>query len=203
MPFILPKQMFLSCLIDVTHISAKTPHSSPAWVRIIARSSMKQCSTPLALQKQQPFLRFMFQTELATQDAFLSLFWKRKGIRLENVHTRWLRWRPLWLFSSWSKWDSHQRDDGLNQEVCVPAGHLKLPLLPLGSPTGNSFGPSSILLTYVNDLPNGLHSEVTLFADDAQLYHILANDANYDQRQKDLPKLEERQHRWRIEFKPS
>ena len=133
MPFILPKRMFLSCLIDVTHISEKTPRSSPARVRIIARSSMKQCSTPLALQKQQPFPRFMFQTELATQDAFLSLCWKRKGIRLENVHTRWLRWSPLWLFSSWSKWDSHQREDGLNQEVCVPAVHLKLPLLPLGS----------------------------------------------------------------------
>ena len=104
-PFILPKQMSLSCLIDVTHISAKTPHSSPARARIIARSSMKQCFTLFALKKQQPFLPFMFQTDLATQDAFLSLYWKRKGIRLENVHTRWRRWIPQWLFGSWSKWD--------------------------------------------------------------------------------------------------
>ena len=59
------------------------------------------------------------------------------------------------------------------------------------------------MLTYVNDLPNGLHSEEKLFGDDELLYRILANDANWDQRQKDLPKLAEWQHRWQIEFKPS
>ena len=32
---------------------------------------------------------------------------------------------------------------------------------------------------------------------------ILANDANCDQRQKDLHKLEEWQHRWQMEFIPS
>ena len=63
-------------------------------------------------------------------------------------------------------------------------------------------GPSTILLTYVNDLPNGLHSEVKLFADDAPLGPILANDANCDQRQEYLHKLEEWQHRWQMEFNP-
>ena len=42
-----------------------------------------------------------------------------------------------------------------------------------------------------------------LFADDELLYRILAKDANCDQRQKDLHKLEEWQHRWQMEFKPS
>ena len=64
-------------------------------------------------------------------------------------------------------------------------------------------GPSTILLTYVNDLPNRLHSEVKLFADDALLDPVLANDANCDQRKEYLYKLEEWQHRWQMEFKPS
>ena len=47
-------------------------------------------------------------------------FGRMKGILLENVHRSW--WRShQWLFSSWSKCNSQQRDDGLNWEVCVPA----------------------------------------------------------------------------------
>ena len=45
---------------------------------------------------------------------------KVKGILLENFHRSWRR-SHQWLFSSWSKCDSQQRDDGLNWEVCVPA----------------------------------------------------------------------------------
>ena len=71
MPFTLPTQMFLACLLHVTHISAKTPHLSQAQARIIARSSLKQFFMLLALQKQRPFLHFMLYVDLATQAAFL------------------------------------------------------------------------------------------------------------------------------------
>ena len=71
MPFTLPTRMFLSCLLDVTHISAKTPHLSQAQAIIIARSSLKQFFMPLALQKHQLFLPFMLYVDLATQAAFL------------------------------------------------------------------------------------------------------------------------------------
>lgn len=47
-------------------------------------------------------------------------FGRMKGIPLENVHRSW--WRShQWLFRSWSKCNSQQKDDGLNWEVCVPA----------------------------------------------------------------------------------
>ena len=38
-----------------------------------------------------------------------------KGMLLEKFHRSWLR-SHRWLFSSWSKCDSQQRDEGLNRE---------------------------------------------------------------------------------------
>ena len=55
MPFTLPTKMFLSCLLDVTHISAKTPHLSQAQARIIARSSLKQYFHALGPAKAAAF----------------------------------------------------------------------------------------------------------------------------------------------------
>ena len=43
-----------------------------------------------------------------------------KGMLLENFHKSWQR-SHQWLFSSWNKCDSQQRDDGLNWEGCVAA----------------------------------------------------------------------------------
>lgn len=51
--------------------------------------------------------------------------------------------------------------------------------------TGNSFGPL-LFLTYLNDLPDRLHSEVKLFADDASLYGVIVNDIDCDQLQEEL-----------------
>ena len=75
-------------------------------------------------------------------------------------------------------------------------------LINCGIPQGTILGPL-IFLMYVNDLPNWLHSKVKLFADGAWWYGILTNDANCNQLQEYLHKLEEWQHRWQIKFNPS
>ena len=56
--------------------------------------------------------------------------------------------------------------------------------------TGNNFG-SLLFLTYVNDLPDRLHSEVKLFADDALLYGVIVKDTDCGQLQEDLQNLEQ------------
>ena len=132
---------------------------------------------------------------MGTQAAFSG---KGKGIPLENFYRSWRKRGHQWLFSCCSKCNSQQRDNDLNREVCVPAGHLKLPLLPLGSHREQFWA-----LYYIVDVCKPAHSEVQLFADDTLLYRILANDANCDQLQEYLHKLEEWHHQWQVEFIPS
>ena len=71
-----------------------------------------------------------------------------------------------------------------------------------GVPQGTVLGPL-LFLTYINDLPDRLNSEVKLFADDALLYGVIFNDTNCDKLQEDLCNLEQWQHRWQMEFNPS
>ena len=77
---------------------------------------------------------------------------------------------------------------GRYQTVVMKEGHLKLPPSPFGIPTGNNFG-SLLFLTYVNDLPDRLHSELKLFADDA--YGVIVKDTDCGQLQEDLQNLEQ------------
>ena len=54
---------------------------------------------------------------------------------------------------------------------------------------GAVLGPLLFLL-YINDLPDNLQFSVKLFADDALLYGVIANDRDCDHLQDDLQKLE-------------
>ena len=49
-----------------------------------------------------------------------------KGMLLENFHKSWQR-SHQWLFSSWNKCDSQQRDDGLNNIIDKVAWQLYVP----------------------------------------------------------------------------
>jgi hypothetical protein len=56
---------------------------------------------------------------------------------------------------------------------------------------------------YINDLPDGLSSNVRLFADDALVYGVIVGDAECDQLHIDLIKLEQWQLKWKMEFNPT
>ena len=79
---------------------------------------------------------------------------------------------------------------GRHQTGIWEEGASKASLINCGIPQGAVLGPL-LFLMYVNDLPNWLHSEVKLFADGAWWYGILTNDANCNQLQEYLHKLEE------------
>ena len=71
-----------------------------------------------------------------------------------------------------------------------------------GVPQGSVLGPL-LLLIYINDLPDGLSSNVKLFADDTSLFsvvhdiHSSASDLN-----KDLKTINEWAFQWKMSFNP-
>ena len=66
-----------------------------------------------------------------------------------------------------------------------------------------AYYPIYIINIYINDLPHNVQSSVRLFADDALLYGIVANDAACDLLQSDLLRLESWQYHWQMEFNHS
>ena len=84
--------------------------------------------------------------------------------------------------------------------VCENKTSSSLPVTS-GVPQGAVLDPL-LFLTYVNDLPNNLHSIVKFFADDALLYGVITSDIDYDHLQEDLCKLEQWQNcgRWNLEM---
>ena len=70
-----------------------------------------------------------------------------------------------------------------------------------GVPQGTVLGPL-LFLTYINDLPDTLHSRIRLFADDALLYGLISGVSDSDQLQEDLYKLEMWQDKWQMKFNP-
>lgn len=71
-----------------------------------------------------------------------------------------------------------------------------------GVPQGTVLGPL-LFLTYINDLPDGLHSTVRLFADDALVYGTISCNEDTADLQDDLYRLEAWQQKWKMQFNPS
>jgi hypothetical protein len=71
-----------------------------------------------------------------------------------------------------------------------------------GVPQGTVLGPL-LFLTYINDLPDKLTSQVRLFADDCLVYQPITSDKDIDSLQRDLHLLEDWQNEWLMNFNPS
>ena len=89
-----------------------------------------------------------------------------------------------------------------SQTVVCEGKHSYPTQVTSGVPQGTVLGPLLFLL-YVNDLPDNLKSQISLFADDALLYGVMSNEEDGDQLQKDLQQLEEWQNKWQMSFNPS
>ena len=70
-----------------------------------------------------------------------------------------------------------------------------------GVPQGSVFGPI-LFLTYINDLPDGISSQVRLFADDTALYLTIKGEEDSSALQKDLDLLSVWEKKWDMQFNP-
>ena len=95
--------------------------------------------------------------------------------------------------------ESFLRD--LSQRVVLEGVSSKeVPVLS-GVPQGSVIGPV-LFLAYINDLPNGLTSDIRLFADDTVLCREVKSISDAADLQADLHKLEEWSNKWLLRFHP-
>ena len=66
-------------------------------------------------------------------------------------------------------------------------------------PQGTVLGPLMFLL-YVNDIGEGVNSEVKLFADDCLLYRTIESESDTKQLQEELSKMTEWSKKWLMRF---
>ena len=71
-----------------------------------------------------------------------------------------------------------------------------------GVPQGSVLGPLLFLL-YINDLPENIHSQVRLFADDKAICITINNHSDSDTLQQDLDTLQTWERLWDMDFNPS
>ena len=69
-------------------------------------------------------------------------------------------------------------------------------------PQGSVLGPI-LFLAYINDLPDGISSQVCLFADDTALYLTIEGEEDSSALQKDLNSLSGWEKKWDMQFNPS
>ena len=71
-----------------------------------------------------------------------------------------------------------------------------------GVPQGSILGPLFFLI-YINDLPDNLESKPKVFADDTSLFSIVKDEQlSCDQLNRDLNKISEWAHQWKMSFNP-
>ena len=87
------------------------------------------------------------------------------------------------------------------QKVVVDGSSSESARVRSAVPQGTVHGPL-LFLTYINDLPSTVSSQVRLFADDCLLYRPIKCRANQEQLQRDLPALQDWADRWGMCFNP-
>ena len=88
------------------------------------------------------------------------------------------------------------------QRVVLNGQHSPWADVKVGVPQGSILGPL-LFLIYINDLPNGLNSNVKLFADDTSLFSVFHNTTDSaNLLNSDLSKINEWPLQWKMSFNP-
>ena len=90
---------------------------------------------------------------------------------------------------------------GRSQRVSVHRSFSSWMEVLSGIPQGSVLGPLLFVL-YINDLPDGLVSEVLMFADDTKVYREIKDDTDRKTLQSDIDALQEWSNRWLLRFHP-
>ena len=88
------------------------------------------------------------------------------------------------------------------QKVVVDGSSSESARVRSGVPQDTVLGPL-LFLTYINDLPSTVSSQVRLFADDCLLYRPIKCQADQEQLQRDLSTLQDWADRWGMCLNPS
>ena len=91
---------------------------------------------------------------------------------------------------------------GRHQQVVINQEQSEPLPVSSGVPQGSVLGPV-LFLTYINDLPQCVSSEVRLFADDAIIHRNVSSGSDAQLLQNDLKSLEKWEKDWKMEFNPS
>ena len=87
------------------------------------------------------------------------------------------------------------------QRVVIGGEHSTWTQVISGVLKGTVLGPL-LFLTYINDLPNNIHSSIRLFADDCILYREIKNESDSQELQKDLNSLMKWEYDCQMHFNP-
>ena len=79
---------------------------------------------------------------------------------------------------------------------------LILALSSLECPTAQSLGLNCLFLLYINDMPDTIHSNIRLFANDTIMYLTVSKESDCQALQRDLSKLEQWENEWLMSFNP-
>ena len=87
------------------------------------------------------------------------------------------------------------------QQVIVQGEESAWKPVTSGLPQGSVLGPV-LFVIFINDLPESVASEAYLFADDTKIFHIIKNEEDRGELQKDLNKLNKWSNDWLLKFHP-
>ena len=88
------------------------------------------------------------------------------------------------------------------QRVVLNGQHSSWAEVKAGVPQGSILGPL-LFLIYINDLPNGLNSNVKLFADNTSLFSVVRNITDSTNLlNSNLSKINEWARQWKTGFNP-
>ena len=109
--------------------------------------------------------------------------------RMAGVRGRVLEWIKAYLQGRW-------------QRVKVRGAVSNLARVTSGVPHGSVLGPL-LFLIYINDLPEGIKSFISMFADDAKILKRVVREENCRELQRDLDRLNQWSERWLMKFNTS
>ena len=87
------------------------------------------------------------------------------------------------------------------QYVKINEASSKPCVVTSGVPQGSVLGPL-LFVSYINDLPNKIKSEIYMFADDTKIFSVQKNRENNTQLQRDVDELQNWSNDWKLKFHP-
>ena len=96
--------------------------------------------------------------------------------------------RMLGLGKNVCMWVGNWLSNG-KQRVVINSAHSDWVILTSGVPQGSVLGPI-LFNIFINDLVEGLHSKISIFADDTKLCKVLNTEEDSFLLQRDLDRLE-------------